>query len=59
MRILLTAMPFAGHARPVAGVAEALAQRGHEVVAHTGARYAPLFERVGCRILRRQIDAGS
>ncbi|WP_123697242.1 glycosyltransferase [Agrococcus jenensis] len=49
--ILVTAMPFAGHVRPMTAVAAALLDRGHRVTAYTGARYAEAFGRLGCAIL--------
>ena len=48
-RILLAAMPFAGHANPLASLAEELVRRGHEVLAYTGAKYADRFEAAGAR----------
>lgn len=50
-RILVAAMPFAGHANPIASLAEELARRGHEVLAYTGAKYAGRFEAAGARIV--------
>jgi UDP:flavonoid glycosyltransferase YjiC (YdhE family) len=47
MRALVAAMPFAGHAAPMAAVAAALVRRGHEVVAYTGRRHAERFTAVG------------
>lgn len=47
--IMLTAMPFAGHARPVRAVAGELVRRGHDVRVYTGRSYVPLFEEVGAR----------
>lgn len=46
--ILVTAMPFAGHVRPMAAVAAALLERGHRVTAYTGAKYAAEFSSLGC-----------
>ncbi len=46
---MMTAMPFAGHARPVRAVAAELVRRGHDVRVHTGRSYTDLFERVGAR----------
>jgi UDP:flavonoid glycosyltransferase YjiC (YdhE family) len=46
--ILVTAMPFAGHVRPMAAVAAALRERGHRVTAYTGAKYTADFARLGC-----------
>ncbi|MCB7135808.1 glycosyltransferase [Cellulosimicrobium marinum] len=47
--IMLTAMPFAGHARPVRAVAAELVRRGHDVRVYTGRSYVPLFDAVGAR----------
>ncbi|MGY1750408.1 hypothetical protein [Modestobacter sp. SYSU DS0511] len=47
MRVLVAAMPFAGHASPMAAVAAALVARGHDVVAYTGRRYAERFTAAG------------
>ncbi|PYF97222.1 glycosyltransferase, MGT family [Georgenia satyanarayanai] len=46
---MLTAMPFAGHARPVRAVAGELVRRGHDVRVYTGRSYTALFEEVGAR----------
>lgn len=47
--ILLTSMPFAGHARPIRAVAGELVRRGHDVRVYTGRSYVALFEEVGAR----------
>jgi UDP:flavonoid glycosyltransferase YjiC (YdhE family) len=47
VRVLVAAMPFAGHVLPMTAVAAELVRRGHEVVAHTGARYGSRFEAAG------------
>ena len=47
MRVLVAAMPFAGHVQPMVAVAAELARRGHEVVAHTGAKYGSRFAETG------------
>ncbi|MGY1686052.1 glycosyltransferase [Geodermatophilus sp. SYSU D00867] len=47
MRVVVAAMPFAGHAAPMAALAGELTARGHEVVAYTGRRYAARFTAVG------------
>ncbi|MFS0701459.1 nucleotide disphospho-sugar-binding domain-containing protein [Cellulomonas sp. 179-A 4D5 NHS] len=47
--IMMTAMPFAGHARPVRSVAAELVRRGHDVRVHTGRSYAGTFTDVGAR----------
>jgi UDP:flavonoid glycosyltransferase YjiC (YdhE family) len=46
-RILVTAMPFAGHVTPLAAVAGELVRRGHHVVAYGGAKYRDRFVEVG------------
>jgi UDP:flavonoid glycosyltransferase YjiC (YdhE family) len=46
-RIAVSVMPFAGHVTPVLAVAAELVRRGHDVVAYTGAKYAPRFTDVG------------
>lgn len=47
--IMLTAMPFAGHARPLRAVAGELVRRGHDVRVYTGRSYTRHFEEVGAR----------
>lgn len=47
--IMMTAMPFAGHARPIRAVAAELVRRGHDVRVYTGRSYTALFEQVGAR----------
>ena len=47
MRVLVAAMPFAGHATPMAALAAELTARGHEVLGYTGARYAGRFTLAG------------
>jgi UDP:flavonoid glycosyltransferase YjiC (YdhE family) len=47
MRVLVAAMPFAGHALPMAAVAAELVRRGHEVLAYTGAKHASRFTDAG------------
>lgn len=46
-RILVGSMPFSGHAAMMAPIAAELVRRGHEVVAHTGAKYEHRFTSVG------------
>ncbi len=46
---MLTAMPFAGHARPIRAVAGELVRRGHDVRVYTGRSYVDQFEEVGAR----------
>lgn len=47
----MSAMPFAGHARPVRAVAAELVRRGHDVRVSTAASYAAAFEGVGARVV--------
>lgn len=47
MRVLVAAMPFAGHATPMRAITRALVERGHDVVAYTGRRYAEGFVAAG------------
>ncbi|WP_435737685.1 nucleotide disphospho-sugar-binding domain-containing protein [Cellulosimicrobium sp. PMB13] len=47
--IMMTAMPFAGHARPIRAVAAELVRRGHDVRVYTGRSYVALFDAVGAR----------
>lgn len=49
--LLVTAMPFAGHARPMTAVAAALRERDHRVTAYTGGRYADAFDELGCEVV--------
>ncbi|WP_347754311.1 glycosyltransferase [Agrococcus sp. ProA11] len=49
--LLVTAMPFAGHVRPMTAVAGALLDRGHRVTAYTGAEYADAFDELGCEVV--------
>ena len=46
---MMTAMPFAGHARPVRAVAGELVRRGHDVRVYTGRSYTGAFADVGAR----------
>lgn len=50
-RILVSSLPFAGHANPTSAVAGDLVQRGHRVVAYTGAKYRDRFTGVGAEWL--------
>lgn len=50
-RILVAAMPFAGHVGVMAAVAAELAGRGHDIVAYTGAKYGKRFTDVGAQWL--------
>lgn len=49
--VMMPAMPFAGHARPVRAVAGELARRGHDVRVHTAPSYAAMFAEVGARVV--------
>lgn len=46
-RILVASLPFAGHVGVMTAVAGELTRRGHEVVAHTGAKYRQRFAAAG------------
>jgi UDP:flavonoid glycosyltransferase YjiC (YdhE family) len=46
---MMTAMPFAGHARPIRAVAGELVRRGHDVRVYTGRSYTDAFADVGAR----------
>jgi len=48
-RILVTAMPFAGHVAPITGVVSQLIARGHDVAVYTGSRYLARFEALGAQ----------
>lgn len=51
MRVLVAAMPFAGHAAPMPSLARTLRARGHDVVACTGSRYGAGFLAAGAELL--------
>jgi len=46
---MMTAMPFAGHARPIRAVAAELVRRGHDVRVYTGRGSTGMFADVGAR----------
>lgn len=46
---MMTAMPFAGHVRPIRAVAAELVRRGHDVRVYTGRSYTSMFDDVGAR----------
>jgi UDP:flavonoid glycosyltransferase YjiC (YdhE family) len=48
-RIVVPVLPFGGHVAPVLGLVVELVGRGHDVVVHTGAKYAGRFTAVGAR----------
>ncbi|WP_203670877.1 glycosyltransferase [Catellatospora methionotrophica] len=50
-RIIVASMPFAGHVGVMSAVAGELADRGHEVLAYTGAKYEQRFRAVGAQWL--------
>lgn len=50
-RFLMAATPFAGHVRPLLGLARSLMARGHEVVLYTGAKYGELVRAEGVEFL--------
>ena len=47
MRVLVSVMPFAGHASPLTGVVAELLARGHVVTVYSGSRYRQRFEALG------------
>jgi hypothetical protein len=50
-RFMVTAMPFSGHVAPMAAVAAALVERGHDVRFYTGAAFRGRVERTGARFV--------
>ncbi|PZQ89715.1 MAG: glycosyl transferase [Leifsonia xyli] len=50
-RFLLTATPFTGHVVPMAAVARALVDRGHEVRLYTGSRFRERVEAGGATLV--------
>lgn len=50
-RFLLTAMPFTGHVTPMATVARALVDRGHDVHFYTGPRFRDQVEAAGATLV--------
>ena len=50
--LLVTAMPFAGHVRPMTAIAGALLEQGHRVTAYTGGQYADAFDHLGCDVVQ-------
>lgn len=51
VRVVVTVMPFAGHAGPLRPVVAELVRRGHRVLVHTGRRWTPAFEALGADVL--------
>ena len=47
VRVMVTVMPFAGHAGPLRPVVAELLSRGHDVRVHTGRRYVDAFAAAG------------
>ncbi|MBN9213997.1 MAG: hypothetical protein ABS62_13195 [Microbacterium sp. SCN 70-200] len=50
-RFMVTAMPFSGHVAPLAAVAAALVERGHDVRFYTGAAFQAQVEATGARFV--------
>ena len=50
-RFLLMAMPFTGHVAPLAAIARALVDRGHDVRMYTGSAFRGTVEAAGARFL--------
>lgn len=48
---MMAVMPFAGHVAPLAAVAEAFVDAGHDVRVYTGAAYAERFAAVGADVV--------
>jgi len=48
---MVTAMPFSGHVAPLAAVAAALVERGHDVRFYTGAAFQAQVEATGARFV--------
>ena len=57
MKIMITGMPFAGHAGPLRSLVHGLVERGHEVRVHTGRRYAAAFRDAGATVVPWQAAA--
>lgn len=57
MKIMVTGMPFAGHAGPLRPLVHGLVQRGHEVRVHSGRRYAEAFRAAGATVVPWQAAA--
>ena len=57
MKIMVTGMPFAGHAGPLRPVVQGLVERGHEVRVHTGRRYVEAFRAAGATVVPWQAAA--
>lgn len=50
--VMLAAMPFHGHAVPMAAVAESFVRDGHAVRVYTGRAHAARFEAIGAEVVR-------
>ena len=57
MKIMVTGMPFAGHAGPLRPLVRGLVERGHEVRVHAGRRYAEAFRAAGATVVPWQAAA--
>jgi UDP:flavonoid glycosyltransferase YjiC (YdhE family) len=57
MKIMITGMPFAGHAGPLRPLVHGLVERGHKVRVHTGRRYADAFRAAGATVVPWQAAA--
>ena len=57
MKIMVTGMPFAGHAGPLRPLVHDLVERGHEVRVHAGRRYAEAFRAAGATVVPWQAAA--
>ncbi len=54
MRVLVSVMPFAGHAAPLGAVVTELLARGHAVTVYSGSRYRQRFESLGASFVAWQ-----
>jgi UDP:flavonoid glycosyltransferase YjiC (YdhE family) len=50
--VMIAVMPFAGHVAPLAAVAAAFVDAGHDVRVYTGAAYADRFAALGADVVR-------
>jgi UDP:flavonoid glycosyltransferase YjiC (YdhE family) len=50
--VMVAVMPFAGHVAPLAAVAAAFVDAGHDVRVYTGAAHAGRFEAIGADVVR-------
>jgi UDP:flavonoid glycosyltransferase YjiC (YdhE family) len=49
--VMIAVMPFAGHVAPLAAVASAFVEAGHDVSVYTGRAYADRFAALGAEVL--------